>query len=151
MSYVFLVELTVLGAVVSGGVASWAAFDAARQLMTMRPVRGRVTDASYSEAERLAARAKHPWDWLYKVTAGNAKPVVRDVLTVEYDVAGTRYRRQVETAHLRGDRANHSPMVWYDPDDPGRMTIDGPGGSALVAVIALGFAASLIGWLPSVF
>lgn len=122
-------------------IAAWAAADALNLLLFRRPVAGKVVAHSYTEAERLAARAAHPMDWMYKVTAGNMKPVVKDVLTVEYEVGGQVYRRDIDSAHLRGDKAEAAMLVWYDPRDPERITTDGPGGAAFAAMVFLALAA----------
>lgn len=126
---------------------AWLMTDSIRLLVFRRPSRGTVIATSYSEAERTAARDAHRWDWLYKVTAGNKKPVVEDILTIEYEARGRRYRRRFETAHTRGDRADRAPTIWYDPADPERATLDGPGGTALVALGLLGLAAWTAGLL----
>lgn len=129
-------------------LAAWCLRDAVRLLLFRRPTPGRVVASSYGEAERLIARDAHPWDWLYKVTAGNKKPVVKDVLTIEYEVDGRRHHAAVETAHMRGDRADRNPTVWYDPHDPDRMTINGPGGDLFTTIVLFGLAAWAAGLLP---
>lgn len=122
--------------------ALWWGVEGVTLFLKWRPVTGEVIGRSYSDAQQLADRADHPWDRVTNLDPHSIKATVTDILRVRYVVDGRVYEQDVRTGHLRGERADSSPLLWYDPQDPSRLLRNGPGLSFGCAAAAL-FAAAL--------
>jgi hypothetical protein len=77
---------------------------------------------------------------------GRMSPFHTGDMRVEYEVAGKRYERDIETHSIDGldvTAADDMPILWTDPANPARVEAHGPG-FWVIALIVVGFAAAAI-------
>jgi hypothetical protein len=112
---------------------------------TWRAATAIVRDSDYSEREReddfwhfgSPLGTLRGWNW----RDGENARLITD--KVEFtDAQGESRRATVERRVRRGGRPSGAYTVWYDPDDPARVTAFGPG---YWLIIAVAFGATLVG------
>jgi len=109
-----------------------------------RPAPARVTSIGMTESERLYESDMH------LAALFDGKPSVEDVhywptsARVAYEVDGVEHRADVCLIRHSGDRPEMSPVIWYDPRNPDRVTGLGPGPAAVLLFVAGGV--TVLGW-----
>lgn len=118
---------------------------AAHMLMTFRPAVANVMRSDYDQGQQsedfwsfgFTAFTSRGWNW----RDGEDGRLIEDQIMFE-DGDGERHRATVQRRVRRGWRPDGVYTIWYDPDEPARVTSFGPGHWLLLAVV---WAVSLVG------
>ncbi|MEY2927531.1 MAG: hypothetical protein RL367_2008 [Pseudomonadota bacterium] len=121
---IFLAALLVL-------LAQFAAWMAWRNLMIWQPVVAHMSLADYRETDERFDRH------FGSMTNGNEGQRFTECWYRYHDTAGRLHEVQLTRIVQRGNFSRTAAMVWYDPENPKRATLNGPGTWALIAVVSL--------------
>jgi hypothetical protein len=123
---------------------------AAHMFATLRPAVANVTRSDYDQGQQsedfwsfgFTALTSRGWDW----RDGENARLIEDEIVFEDD-QGARHRATVRRRVRRGWRPYSVYTIWYDPEDPAKVTAFGPGhwimlalvwGAVLVSLFSLG-------------
>jgi hypothetical protein len=121
---------------------------AAHMLMTQRPAVANVMRSDYDQGQQLedfwsfgfTAFTSRGWNW----RDGEDGRLIEDQIMFE-DGEGERHRATVQRRVRRGWRPDSVYTIWYDPNDPAKVTSFGPGHWLLLAIVWAVALVSLFG------
>ena len=111
---------------------------AAHMLMTLRPAVANVMRSDYDQGQQsedfwsfgFTAFTSRGWNW----RDGEDGRLIEDQIMFE-DGDGERHRATVQRRVRRGWRPYSVYTIWYDPDEPAKVTSFGPGYWVLLAFV----------------
>lgn len=115
-------------------------------LLFRRPVCARIGQTGLTDMQRA-----HDRD-MYRLARMDGLPTPEDVpyrsvlARVAYEIEGVEHRGDVYLITPKGQRPEASPVVWYDPADPSRVSGLGLGSAASLLLAGGAVAALAYDW-----
>jgi hypothetical protein len=115
-------------------------------LLFRKPVRARTCGTDLSEMQRCYDGEMHQAARFDGLPTADDIPVRGVLARVAYEVDGAQYRSDVCLVTAKGDQADATPLVWYDPAYPSRATGFGLGSAMAGMLLGAAFAVLAYRW-----
>jgi hypothetical protein len=133
-----MTDLLIVAAPVLMLAALYCLWRAVRMFAAWRPAVASVTRSDYDSGQQsedfwsfgFTAFTSRGWSW----RDGENGRLIEDEIFFE-DGEGRRHRATVQRRVRRGWRPSSVYTIWYDPEDPDRVTAFGPGYWVMLALV----------------
>ena len=142
-----MIDLLVIAAPLLVLATFYCLWRAGRLFGGWRPAVANVLDSDYGEGQQsedfwsfgFTAFTSRGWSW----RDGEDGRLIEDRICFE-DGDGNRHRATVQRRVRRGWRPSSVYTIWYDPENPARVTAFGPGHWLLLALVWAAMLATLL-------